>query len=939
MVSIFADQDVGDGALGRKATLDQGRRGRSLFHTVGAGAAGILGTDGHDHTQLRRHDVQPLGTVFADLVHLPAAAGAHEHLGLDDLLDPRQVRGQVATVAPGQPFAFRRVIAGRLILFLFLGLGDSDLQVLESQLPLVLVELLGLLAMHDMVQFGHQVLEALVDFLEAGRLAHQRGDSVALVLGNGRKVDIRQGRHVPNIPRTGWKCALNQSPDSFCRSRPARLQRLHPAPVQAREKGFELRPVQRNEAVLDRRPGEGRLLQPLVGHHQSGPVPEQDLQPVGPLGAEHEHSAGERIFLQRRLHQSGQPVMAFPEVHGLRRHQDAHPVRRHDHVRHPTARTISAIRAAEVPASRRIVTSPTAISIKGAPAVDVASGEASGCPSSHSTSGANPGGHSDAGRTSLPSLARRRHSESRFARSPWRAATLRTVAPGSSVSATICALSPSGHRRRPATELSAPLKRKNSCVSSTEKLLPYSKTETDSQKSYARKRWAPDRAHSRFWEKKRQKHLLTGLLRCGCCGGGFAAVGRDYVACSAARKLGTCAQKKSFKRRDLDCAVLDLLKDRLMQPDAVAEFVAVFTKEANGQRDTQAADRKRAQKDRDTLAKKLDGLYDAVANGLRTRGLLERLEGMEAELKALDAELAAPAPSPVRLHPNLAEQYRHKVADLAATLTDPELRAPALEILRGLIERVIVTVDDEGHVSLELFGAITAIIKTAQPGALVGEMTDAQFQAFLRGFIRESAAMVMEGGICMICMDWRHVADLVLAGKAEGLSLLNMCVWNKTNGGMGSLYRSKHELICVFRKPGAPHINNVELGKHGRNRTNVWDYAGVNSFGKGREADLADHPTVKPTALVADAIMDVTHRGDIVLDCFGGSGSTLLAAEKTGRKARLIELDPLYVDVAIRRWQEMTGQKAVHAVTGETFEERVTAVETASTTEASHVDA
>src|SRR6056297_981378 len=123
VVSIFADQDVGDGALGRKATLDQGRRGRSLFHTVGAGAAGILGTDGHDHTQLRRHDVQPLGTVFADLVHLPAAAGANEHLGLDDLLDPRQVRGQVATVAPGQPFAFRHVIARRLLISLRLAVS------------------------------------------------------------------------------------------------------------------------------------------------------------------------------------------------------------------------------------------------------------------------------------------------------------------------------------------------------------------------------------------------------------------------------------------------------------------------------------------------------------------------------------------------------------------------------------------------------------------------------------------------------------------------------------------------------------------------------------------------------------------------------------------------------------------------------------------------
>jgi DNA modification methylase len=220
-----------------------------------------------------------------------------------------------------------------------------------------------------------------------------------------------------------------------------------------------------------------------------------------------------------------------------------------------------------------------------------------------------------------------------------------------------------------------------------------------------------------------------------------------------------------------------------------------------------------------------------------------------------------------------------------------------------------------------------------------GEMSDTEFRRFLGSFISLVLANLSKGGIAMICMDWRHVEELIAAGKGAGLELINLCVWNKTNGGMGSLYRSKHELVCVFRNPGAAHVNNVELGKHGRNRTNVWDYAGVNSFGKGREADLADHPTVKPTALVADAIMDVTHRGDIVLDCFGGSGSTLLAAEKTGRKARLIELDPLYVDVAIRRWQAMTGQQAVHAETGETFDARAALAKTANTTEAGDVDA
>ncbi|MEW2911461.1 DNA methyltransferase [Leisingera sp. JC11] len=218
-----------------------------------------------------------------------------------------------------------------------------------------------------------------------------------------------------------------------------------------------------------------------------------------------------------------------------------------------------------------------------------------------------------------------------------------------------------------------------------------------------------------------------------------------------------------------------------------------------------------------------------------------------------------------------------------------------------------------------------------------GEMSDAEFRAFLDKTLTHLVANLSMGGIAMICMDWRHIDALIAVGKACGLELNNLCVWNKTNGGMGSLYRSKHELICIFKKPGAAHINNVELGKHGRNRTNVWDYAGVNSFGKTRDADLADHPTVKPTALVADAIMDITHRGDTVLDAFGGSGATLLAAEKTGRKARLIELDPLYVDVSIRRWQEMTGLKAVHAASEEAFDKRAAALAAAEEKEAEHV--
>ncbi|MEQ3708990.1 MAG: site-specific DNA-methyltransferase [Tateyamaria sp.] len=207
-----------------------------------------------------------------------------------------------------------------------------------------------------------------------------------------------------------------------------------------------------------------------------------------------------------------------------------------------------------------------------------------------------------------------------------------------------------------------------------------------------------------------------------------------------------------------------------------------------------------------------------------------------------------------------------------------------------------------------------------------GEMTDSEFRAFLADVTAQLFNQLTDGGIGMACMDWRHIEELIAAGKAAGFELINLCIWNKNNGGMGSLYRSKHELVAIFKKPGAAHINNVELGKHGRNRTNVWDYAGVNTFGAGREADLADHPTVKPTALVADALMDVSHRGDVVLDAFGGSGATLLAAEKTERRARLIELDPAYVDVAIRRWQELAGKDAVLSASGETFAIRAQAV-------------
>jgi DNA modification methylase len=188
-----------------------------------------------------------------------------------------------------------------------------------------------------------------------------------------------------------------------------------------------------------------------------------------------------------------------------------------------------------------------------------------------------------------------------------------------------------------------------------------------------------------------------------------------------------------------------------------------------------------------------------------------------------------------------------------------------------------------------------------------GEMTDEDFRIFLTQTLGSAAKVSRDGAIHFICMDWRHMDDVRAVGRSIYGDLLNLCVWNKSNAGMGSLYRSKHELVFVYKVGTAPHFNAVELGRHGRNRTNVWDYASVNSLSGSRRQDLALHPTVKPTALVADAIQDVTRRGELVLDIFLGSGTTLIASERCGRRFRGIEIDRGYVDVAMERWSTMTG--------------------------------
>jgi len=205
-----------------------------------------------------------------------------------------------------------------------------------------------------------------------------------------------------------------------------------------------------------------------------------------------------------------------------------------------------------------------------------------------------------------------------------------------------------------------------------------------------------------------------------------------------------------------------------------------------------------------------------------------------------------------------------------------------------------------------------------------GELSESEFTTFLTDALTLLAEHSLEGSLHYICIDWRHLEELLVGGRAAYSELKNMCVWAKNNAGMGSFYRSQHELVFVFQNGTSSYRNNVQLGRFGRSRSNVWHYPGANSFARATgEGDLlALHPTVKPVALIADAIMDCSARGDLVLDSFLGSGTTVIAAERTGRICYGMELDRCYVDTVLRRWQRFTGLQAVHQNSGQTFVQR-----------------
>ncbi|MDP8998352.1 MAG: site-specific DNA-methyltransferase [Pseudomonadota bacterium] len=244
-----------------------------------------------------------------------------------------------------------------------------------------------------------------------------------------------------------------------------------------------------------------------------------------------------------------------------------------------------------------------------------------------------------------------------------------------------------------------------------------------------------------------------------------------------------------------------------------------------------------------------------------------------------------------------------------------------LNVMAGQLASQVFT---DPPYNVKIAGHVSGLGKTKHREFVQGssEFNEEGFAVFLQTFVQNAVEKVVEGALLYICMDWRHIEELLAAAKANGLSFLNLCVWTKPNAGMGSLYRSQHELVFVFKKGHSPHQNNIQLGQFGRHRSNVWAYAANPGFGReGDEGNLSlIHPTVKPVKMVADAILDSSKRGDIILDPFLGSGTTLIAAQRVGRRCFGLELDPIYADVIIHRWQAFTGEKAIHGVTGESFD-------------------
>ena len=326
--------------------------------------------------------------------------------------------------------------------------------------------------------------------------------------------------------------------------------------------------------------------------------------------------------------------------------------------------------------------------------------------------------------------------------------------------------------------------------------------------------------------------------------------------------------------------------------------------------------------DRELLAVELGELVEL----LPAQGLDVTLTGFEvAEIDLLISDMATSPPAPEDVLPTMPSKVVSRSGDLWQLGKHRLLCGDAREV--GNFARLLdgtsaaaVFCDPPYNLRVSDIGG-RGKIQHPEFAFASGEMQPAQYREFLSQALGNGVGVSIDGAVHFVCMDWRHIADLIEVGRGIYGAMLNLVVWNKTNSGQGSFYRSQHELIGVFRVGEESHRNNVQLGRFGRNRSNLWSYPGANTFAPGRMRDaLSAHPTVKPVALVADAILDCPARGDVVLDQFAGSGTILLAAEKTGRVAYAMEYEARYVDVAIRRWESVTKLEATLAGDGRTFE-------------------
>ncbi len=319
---------------------------------------------------------------------------------------------------------------------------------------------------------------------------------------------------------------------------------------------------------------------------------------------------------------------------------------------------------------------------------------------------------------------------------------------------------------------------------------------------------------------------------------------------------------------------------------------------------------------RDLSVLELDFSLDST--GFEMAEIDMRIVGLEAPPEAADPADHVPHTASRPLVSRVGDVWaagRHRIS--CGSALDPVAHA----ILMDGEQAAMVFSDPPYNVAIDGHVSGLGKIHHREFAMASGEMDEAQFVDFLTRSFTLLGRHSVDGAIHFQCIDWRHAGEMLAAGRRAYSELKNICVWVKSNAGMGSLFRSQHELVFVFKHGRGPHQNNVQLGRHGRHRSNVWSYPGANSFGRrSEEGNLSElHPTVKPVAMVADAMLDCSSRGEIVLDAFLGSGTTVIAAERTGRRCFGLEIDPLYVDTIVRRWQAFTGDHARLVATGRDF--------------------